>query len=80
MGCTIRQTVAKNAFCIEMPFHHMTEHGYYDGWSHTVVTVTADLAFAFDLSLSVTIENEHNDESFLDYLADTIHHALGQCK
>jgi hypothetical protein len=39
-GCEVdisRSTPSK--IVIRCPFHHMDEHGYYDGWEHYVATV-----------------------------------------
>lgn len=45
-------------------FHHMTEHGYYSGWTEHTVTVTP--AFdGFDLKIS---GRDRND--IKDYIAD----------
>lgn len=79
-GCKIRQTVAQNAFCVDVAFHHMDEHGWYDGWSKHSVTVTADLAFGFEIKIKTTEPNDHADDLFLDFLGESIHYALEQCK
>lgn len=52
-------------------FHHMDEHGYYDGWTDHVIKVKPSLAFGFTLE----IEGEDRD-GIHDYIADTFHHML----
>jgi hypothetical protein len=47
-------------------FHHMTEHGYYDGWTDHIVTVTP----AFDGSLYVRVSGR-NRNGIKDVIADT---------
>ena len=53
-------------------FHHMDEHGYYDGWTEHTIDVTASLAFG--LNLRVTGRNRNDIK---DYLADMFQHILG---
>lgn len=53
-------------------FHHMDEHGGYDGWTHHTVKVEAD----FDgLRITVTGSNRNDIK---DYIADAFHTALTQ--
>jgi hypothetical protein len=54
-------------------FHHMDEHGGYDGWTDHVIKVKPSLAYGFDLE----IEGEDRD-GIHDYIADTFHHMLAE--
>lgn len=60
-----------NKLVFQADFHHMDEHGYYDGWSEHEVIVTPSLAFGFDVK--VTGRNKRNIK---EYISDTFHHAL----
>lgn len=42
-------------------FHHMTEHGYYDGWTEHTVTVTPSLGSGFNLRIGGRNRNEIKD-------------------
>lgn len=54
-------------------FHHMDEHGGYDGWTEHRVIVTPSLAYGFDLRVTGRDRN-----SIKDYLHDVWNHALAQ--
>ena len=58
---------------IQADFHHMDEHGYYDGWTEHVVTIRPSLQYGFDLSVS-----GRNRNQIKDYLAETYHWAISQ--
>lgn len=53
-------------------FHHMDEHGYYDGWSEHTVIVTPSLQWGFDLRVT-----GRNRNQIKDYIAETFQFALG---
>jgi len=53
-------------------YHHMTDHGYYDGWTEHSVVVTPSLAQGFDLKVKGLNRNDVKD-----YIAETFHIALG---
>lgn len=46
-------------------FHHMNEHGYYDGWTDHTITVTADLGFGYRIKVSGS-----NRNGIKEYIAD----------
>jgi len=52
-------------------FHHMNEHGYYNGWTEHTIDVTASLAFG--LNLRVTGRNRNDIK---DYLAEMFQYAI----
>jgi len=49
-------------------FHHLDEHGSYDGWTEHIVTVRANLALGFELTVS-----GRNRNGIKDYIADMFH-------
>lgn len=53
-------------------FHHMNDHGYYDGWTEHTIIVTP----SFDgIDIRVTGRDRNQIK---DYLAETYHYALTQ--
>ena len=52
-------------------FHHMTEHGYYDGWTGHNVIVTPSLAHGFNLRVTGRDRNE-----IKEYIEETFQYAL----
>lgn len=52
------------------PFHHMNEHGHYDGWTDHVIIVRP--AFG---GIQVDVRGR-NRNGIKDYLAEVYHHAL----
>ena len=58
-GCTIDLGRSKqNRIVLSLGFHHMNEHGYYDGWSYHDVIVTPSLEFGFDLRITGRDRND----------------------
>ncbi len=55
---------------LETSFHHMSEHGYYDGWTDHVVHVTP--AFT---GIEITVTGPDKND-IREYLADTFEHVL----
>ena len=53
-------------------FHHMDEHGGYDGWTEHKVKVTAEFG-GFDIYVGGRDRNQ-----IKDYIADTFYYALNQ--
>mgnify|MGYP000897664318 FL=1 len=49
-------------------FHHMSEHGYYDGWTSHFVIVTPSLAHGFNLRIT---GRDRND--IKDYIGEVFH-------
>jgi hypothetical protein len=52
-------------------FHHMDQHGYYDGWTEHRIIVTPSLTSAFDLRITGV-----NRGQIKDLIHDAMHHAL----
>lgn len=57
------------AFFVE--FHHMDQHGYYDGWTQHTITVRPSLLFGFTMSISGKDRNQ-----IKDYLSEVYNHWL----
>ena len=55
-------------------FHHMDEHGGYDGWTEHAVYVTPSFS---GINVRVTGSNNRNDIN--DYLHDVFSHTLEEC-
>jgi len=70
-GCIIDKDSPRGRIVIETSFHHMSENGYYDGWTSHKVIVTACLSHGFELRITGKDKN-----GIKDYIADTFHHVL----
>ena len=70
-GTKLDDSSTPNRLVFTAPFHHMNEHGSYDGWTDHSVIVTPDLAFGFHLKITGRDRN-----NIKDYLADTFGAAL----
>lgn len=71
-GTTIEHA-SSNKIVLQTSFHHMDEHGYYDGWSEHTVTVIPNLMYGFDLCISGC-----NKNNVKEYIADVFYDALNQ--
>ena len=65
VSCTRARIVFATAF------HHMTENGYYDGWTHHKVTATADLMYGFTLIIT-----GRDKRQIKEYIAETFNQWL----
>lgn len=54
-------------------FHHMNEHGFYDGWTEHKVKVRSSLAFGFVLQVTGRDRN-----GIKDYIEEIFHEALNK--
>lgn len=74
MGTKIvwERTTAKR-IVLSAPFHHMDEHGFYDGWTDHNIIITP--RFDGDFDLQVTGRNRNQIK---EYLGDTFHYALSK--
>ena len=52
-------------------YHHMTDVGYYDGWTEHTITVTPAFVNGFNIRVS-----GRNRNDIKDYIADTFSQAL----
>ena len=52
-------------------YHHMTDVGYYDGWTEHTITVTPAFVSGFNIRVS-----GRNRNDIKDYIADTFSQAL----
>jgi hypothetical protein len=57
----------------ETSYHHMNDGGFYDGWTHHVVTVVPSLTCDFHIRVSGINRNQ-----IKDYIAEVFEHALRQ--
>jgi hypothetical protein len=62
-----------NKLVLQTAFHHMDEHGGYDGWTSHAVTVTPDLVSGFDLKI-----HGRNRNDIKDYIAELFSHVLDE--
>lgn len=61
----------RGSLVLSCEFHHMSEHGYYDGWTHHRIIVEPSLA----LGAVVTVTGKDRN-GILEYLGDLYHEAL----
>jgi hypothetical protein len=60
-----------NKLVFSADFHHMTEHGFYDGWSYHQVIVTPSLEFG--AVIKITGRDRNNIK---EYLAEVFGHTM----
>lgn len=58
---------------LETSFHHMDEHGGYDGWTDHRIIVTASLLFGFKIRIT-----GRDKRQIKDYIHDAFHDALSR--
>lgn len=58
----------ENKLIFSTSYHHLSEHGYYTGWTDHKITVTPDFRSGFDLDVSGRDKN-----SIKEYIADTFY-------
>lgn len=71
MGVSLDDSSHEDRLVFQANFHHMDEHGYYDGWSDHKVIITP--TFIGDFNIRVTGRNVNNIK---DHIADTFYHCL----
>jgi len=61
-------------------FHHMNEHGYYDGWSSHTITVTASLIHGLNIEIESEYADKKHEEEYGwdngDHIAESFNIAL----
>jgi len=62
-----------NRIVLEFAFHHMNEHGYYDGWTEHTCIITPDIRFGIEVRITGKDRNQ-----IKDYLHDLFHYAVNQ--
>ena len=60
-----------NRLVFDTSYHHMSDAGYYDGWTEHSIIVTPDLASGFDLRV-----NGRDRRDIKEYLAEIFGYAL----
>jgi hypothetical protein len=75
-----------NKIVLTFDYHHMDEHGYYDGWScgwKAIITPTFQCFSGIDIQIksgkfnSRSHSRRYNDDNFKDYLYETYYYVLG---
>jgi hypothetical protein len=56
-----------NKLVFRCDFHHMDEHGYYNGWSEHKAIVTPDLAFGYNLKIT-----GRNRDQIKEFISETL--------
>lgn len=72
-GTTLDNISHAGRLVFNTSYHHMNEHGYYDGWTEHTVIVTPSLLNEFDLRIT---GRDRND--IKDYLYDVFAEVLMQ--
>ena len=72
-GTKLCEESTSEKLTFDVAFHHMDEHGGYDGWTEHKVIVTASLQFAFSLKITGRDRNR-----IKEYLHEVYHYALSQ--
>ena len=52
-------------------YHHVSEYGYYDGWTEHKITVRADLLHGYKMTIT-----GHNRTDIKDYIGEVISYWL----
>lgn len=73
-GTTIDRVWSKpDRLILQTSFHHMTDHGYYDGWTEHRVAITPSLAHGIEVKIG---GRDRND--IKNYLGDLLDETLRQ--
>jgi len=71
-GCAIDYDAQRpSRIKIDCGFHHMDEHGYYDGWTQHTIIVEPNFTQWADIRVTGV-----NRDDIKEYLGDLFHHAL----
>ena len=74
IGCDVDLEHSRpNRIIITFAFHHMDEHGYYDGWTEHKCIIKPDLRFGIDIRITGRDRNHVKD-----YLYELFNHAITQ--
>ena len=72
-GTTIdREKSGLDRLVFQTSFHHMSEHGYYSGWTEHVVTARPSF-----LGLDIKVSGPNRND-IKDYIAETFHQVLSE--
>ena len=73
-GTTLRLEASHGEMLVfDADYHHMNEHGMYDGWTAHVIRVRPSLSFGF----TVTVSGQNRND-IKAYLAETFQSALNE--
>lgn len=71
IGCKILRLKSKpERIVIQADFHHMDEHGYYDGWTEHQVIITPSLQWGYNIR--VTGRNRNEIKDYIHYMFNNI--------
>lgn len=79
MGTAISETSTPAKIVLGTHFHHMDEHGGYDGWTEHKVTVQASMLFDIDISVGGRNRNdikEHLHQVYSQWLTSSVDNGL----
>lgn len=65
-----------NRLVFDVGYHHMDEHGYYDGWSHLKIKVYPSFAYGFNFTITGARRKDKGINK--EYFDDTFQNALDQ--
>ncbi len=72
-GCKLLDESTPEKLVFSADFHHLSDRGYYIGWSEHKVIVRPCLAWGFTLKVT-----GRDRRDIKDYIAETFHYALNQ--
>ena len=72
-GTKLDDDSTPNRLVFHVPFHHLNDAGYYDGWTQHRVIVTASLSWGINIKVTGKDKN-----GIKDYLGELFHEVLTQ--
>ena len=72
-GTKLDDDSTPNRLIFHVPFHHLNDAGYYDGWTQHRVIVTASLSWGINIKVTGKDRN-----GIKEYLGDLFHEVLTQ--
>lgn len=72
-GTKLDDDSTPNRLVFHVPFHHLNDAGYYDGWTQHRVIVTASLSWGINIKVTGKDRN-----GIKDYLGELFHEVLTQ--
>lgn len=77
VGVTLSQASTPEKLIFNVPYHPMSEHGYYIAWQYYTAIVTASLAFGMAINVKRhPVQCGKFDRNTADYIAETMQDAL----
>lgn len=72
-GTKLDDSSTKDKLVFAFGYHHMDEHGYYDGWTEHTAVVKPSMCFGYDLRITGRDRN-----GIKEYLASVFDHWLNE--